>query len=93
VPQPFHTFVSISSIPTHTTDIISPTFSTSIVGTVPPVVDPPTPTLRSTPTNIVDIVIQYDNTNTENSNDEFNVVEFNDDTLCNLKFNPLEIDQ
>ncbi|KAH9310565.1 hypothetical protein KI387_025600, partial [Taxus chinensis] len=61
--------------------------------TIPPIVDPLTLTSGSIPTNILDIVIQHDNPNTDDSDDEVDVVELNDDTLYNLNFTPIKVDE
>ncbi|KAH9304955.1 hypothetical protein KI387_009359, partial [Taxus chinensis] len=57
--------------------------------------DPLSPTSTTPLTNILDMAIQHDNSNTndfDDYNDEVDTVELIDDKLGNLNFTPIDVD-
>ncbi|KAH9288875.1 hypothetical protein KI387_032992, partial [Taxus chinensis] len=80
------------AISTHTNAIISPTMSAAISTTAPLLEGPLAPTSSAPPTNILDTTTQYDNANTNDSDDEVDTVEIVDDKLGTLNFTPIEVD-
>ncbi|KAH9295817.1 hypothetical protein KI387_039405 [Taxus chinensis] len=93
--QSSSTTVSTPTISTYTTAIISPTISVPPSVPSPPVVAPSTTPPMVPPTNILDNAIQHDDVHTddsEDSDDEVDAIELTDESLRQLDFTPLGVD-